>query len=40
MLAVGVGVAVVTDQEVIHTPVRVEVAGMLLPMVGVRDTTS
>lgn len=36
MLAVGV----VTDQEVIHTMGRVKVVGVLLPMLGTRDTTN
>jgi hypothetical protein len=42
MLAVGVGlgVVVVTDQEVIHTLVRAEVIAVLLRMVGTRNATS
>lgn len=42
MLAVGVGVVVFlgTDQGVIHTLVRVEVIGVLLHMVGMKDATS
>lgn len=40
MLAVGVGVFLGTDQGVIHTLVRVEVIGVLLHMVGMRDATS
>ena len=40
MLAVGVGVVAVTDKEAIHTLVRVEVIGVLLFMVEMRDATS
>jgi len=33
------GVGMVTDQEVVHTPVRVEVTGALLRVVGMKTTT-
>jgi hypothetical protein len=40
MLAVGLGVVVVTDKEVVHTLVRAEVIAVLLRMVGTRNATS
>jgi hypothetical protein len=40
MLAVGLGVVVVTDKEVVHTLVRAEVIAVLLCMVGTRNATS